>query len=126
MTAKLIDGIALSRTLRAEVAVRAAALRERGTPAGLAVILVGDDPASQVYVRNKIKACEECGVRSIFERYDASLSEAALLARIATSTRRRSSPPSPRPRTSTASRCIRPAAWWRACRGCARPRPMAA
>ena len=83
MTAKLIDGTALSRTMRAEVAVRAAALRERGKPPALAVILVGDDLASQVYVRNKIKACEECGVRSIFERYDASLSEAELLARIA-------------------------------------------
>jgi len=83
MTAKLIDGVALSRTLRAEVATRAAALRERGSPAGLAVILVGDDPASQVYVRNKIKACDDAGVRSIFERYDANLSEAELLARIA-------------------------------------------
>ncbi len=83
MTAKLIDGIALSRTMRADVAARAAALRERGRPPALAVILVGDDPASQVYVRNKIKACEECGVRSIFERYDANLSEAELLARIA-------------------------------------------
>ena len=83
MTAQLIDGIALSRQMRAEVAQRAAALSARGHPPGLAVILVGDDPASQVYVRNKVKACEECGVRSIFERYDASLPEAELLARIA-------------------------------------------
>jgi len=83
MTAKLIDGIALSRTMRADVAARAAALRERGRPPALAVILVGDDPASQVYVRNKIKACEECGVRSIYERYDANLSESELLVRIA-------------------------------------------
>jgi methylenetetrahydrofolate dehydrogenase (NADP+)/methenyltetrahydrofolate cyclohydrolase len=83
MTAKLIDGVALSRTMRAEVAARATALSVRNKPPGLAVLLVGDDPASQVYVRNKIKACEECGVRSIFERYDASLREAELLARIA-------------------------------------------
>jgi len=83
MTAQLIDGTALSRQMRADVAQRAAALSARGTRPGLAVILVGDDPASQVYVRNKIKACEECGVRSIFERYDATLAEAELLARIA-------------------------------------------
>ena len=83
MTAQLIDGTALSRQMRADVAQRAAALSARGTRPGLAVILVGDDPASQVYVRNKLKACEECGVRSIFERYDATLAEAELLARIA-------------------------------------------
>jgi methylenetetrahydrofolate dehydrogenase (NADP+)/methenyltetrahydrofolate cyclohydrolase len=83
MTAQLIDGTALSRALRAEVAQRAAALSERGTTPALAVILVGDDPASQVYVRHKIKACGECGVRSVFERHAASLSEAELLARIA-------------------------------------------
>ena len=47
------------------------------------MILVGDDPASQVYVRNKVKACEEAGIRSVLERYDAALSEADLLARIA-------------------------------------------
>ena len=46
------------------------------------MILVGEDPASAVYVRNKVKACEDAGVRSIFEKYDADLSEAALLARI--------------------------------------------
>ena len=83
MTAQLIDGIALSRQLRSEVAQRAAALTARGHQPGLAVILVGEDPASAVYVRNKVKACEDSGVRSIFEKYDADLSEAALLARIA-------------------------------------------
>jgi len=83
MTAQLMDGTALSRLMRADVAQRAAALSERGTPPALAVILVGDDPASQVYVRHKIKACAECGVHSIFERHGASLSEAELLARIA-------------------------------------------
>ena len=83
MTAQVIDGNALSRQLRAEVAQRAAALTARGHQPGLAVILVGDDPASAVYVRNKVKACEDSGVRSVFEKYDASLTEAALLERIA-------------------------------------------
>jgi methylenetetrahydrofolate dehydrogenase (NADP+)/methenyltetrahydrofolate cyclohydrolase len=83
MTAQLIDGTALSKKIRAEVAQRAAALAARGTTPGLAVILVGDDPASQVYVRNKIKACQESGLHSVFEKYDASLSEAELLARVA-------------------------------------------
>jgi len=83
MTAQLIDGIALSKKLRAEVARRAAALRERGIVPGLAVILVGDDPASAVYVRNKVKACEEHGIRSVLEKHDASMTEAELLARLA-------------------------------------------
>jgi methylenetetrahydrofolate dehydrogenase (NADP+)/methenyltetrahydrofolate cyclohydrolase len=83
MTAQLIDGIALSKTLRAEVAQRAAALKARGVVPGLAVILVGDDPASAVYVRNKVKACEEHGIRSVLEKHDAALSEGELLARLA-------------------------------------------
>ncbi len=82
MTAQLIDGAALSRTLRAEVARRAAALTALGRMPGLAVILVGDDPASAVYVRNKIKACVEHGLHSVLERYPADLSEAALLTRV--------------------------------------------
>jgi methylenetetrahydrofolate dehydrogenase (NADP+)/methenyltetrahydrofolate cyclohydrolase len=82
MTAQLIDGNALSKKLREEVAVRAAALAARGHKPGLAVILVGEDPASAVYVRNKVKACHEYGLHSVFEKYDASLSEADLLARI--------------------------------------------
>jgi methylenetetrahydrofolate dehydrogenase (NADP+)/methenyltetrahydrofolate cyclohydrolase len=82
MTAQLIDGNALSRQLRAQVAERAAALSARGCKPGLAVVLVGDNPASQVYVRNKVKACEEAGIHSVLEKYDASLSEADLLARI--------------------------------------------
>ena len=82
MTAQLIDGIALSKHLRAEVAARAAVLAERATPPGLAVVLVGEDPASAVYVRNKVRACAEAGVRSVFEKYDADLTEASLLARI--------------------------------------------
>jgi methylenetetrahydrofolate dehydrogenase (NADP+)/methenyltetrahydrofolate cyclohydrolase len=83
VTAQLIDGTALSATLRAEVAERATALRESGIEPTLAVILVGDDPASQVYVRNKVRACEQSGVRSLLERPAASLSQAELLARIA-------------------------------------------
>ena len=79
---RLIDGNALSRQLRAEVAVRAAALTRRGVRPGLAVILVGEDPASQVYVRNKVKACQEAGLYSVFEKYDATLTQADLLARI--------------------------------------------
>ena len=83
MTAQLIDGNALSKHIRAEVAQRAAALTARGVTPGLAVVLVGEDPASQVYVRNKVKACEDNGLHSVFEKYDATLTEAELLARIA-------------------------------------------
>ena len=82
MTAYTIDGNALSKQLRAEVALRAAALRTRGITPGLAVVLVGDSPASQVYVRNKVKACQDNGLHSVLEKYDASLSEADLLARV--------------------------------------------
>jgi methylenetetrahydrofolate dehydrogenase (NADP+)/methenyltetrahydrofolate cyclohydrolase len=83
MTAQLIDGVGLSKTIRAEVAQRAAALTARGHQPGLAVVLVGDDPASAVYVRNKVKACQEHGLHSVFEKYESSMTEAALLARIA-------------------------------------------
>jgi methylenetetrahydrofolate dehydrogenase (NADP+)/methenyltetrahydrofolate cyclohydrolase len=82
MTAQLIDGLALSKQLRAEAAARAAALAAKGHRPGLAVVLVGDNPASQVYVRNKVKACEEAGIRSVLEKYDASMTEAELLARV--------------------------------------------
>ena len=81
-SAQLIDGIALSKQIRAEVATRAAALSARGHTPGLAVVLVGEDPASQVYVRSKVKACHDHGLHSVFEKYDATLSEADLLARI--------------------------------------------
>ncbi|MEY4643755.1 MAG: bifunctional methylenetetrahydrofolate dehydrogenase/methenyltetrahydrofolate cyclohydrolase FolD [Hylemonella sp.] len=83
MSAQIIDGNALSQRLRAAVAQRASALKARGIQPGLAVILVGNNPASQVYVRNKVKACEDSGLRSVLEKYDADLSEAALLARVA-------------------------------------------
>ena len=80
--AQRIDGIALSRQLRTDIAQRAAKLTARQVQPGLAVILVGEDPASQVYVRNKIKACQEAGFHSVFEKYDADLAQDALLARI--------------------------------------------
>ena len=80
---RIIDGIALSTHLRSELAARVLALKARGVAPGLAVILVGNDPASAVYVRNKVKACTDTGVRSVFEKYEASLPEADLLARIA-------------------------------------------
>ena len=82
MTAQLIDGNALSKQVRAEVAQRAAALTARDVKPGLAVVLVGDNPASQVYVRNKVKACEEAGLHSVLEKYEASMTEAELLARV--------------------------------------------
>ncbi|CAH2787633.1 MAG: Methenyltetrahydrofolate cyclohydrolase (EC / Methylenetetrahydrofolate dehydrogenase (NADP+) (EC [uncultured Paraburkholderia sp.] len=82
MTAKLIDSLALSKTLRADVAARAAALTARGHQPGLAVVLVGDNPASEVYVRNKVKACRDNGLGSSLDRYPANLSEAELLERI--------------------------------------------
>ena len=83
MTAKIIDGTALSQQIRSHVAARVAALAARGVKPGLAVILVGDDPASAVYVRNKVKACHDGGLHSVLERHDASLAQDALLARIA-------------------------------------------
>ena len=83
MTAQIIDGNLLSQQLRKDVAARAAALTAKGKQPGLAVILVGADPASQVYVRNKVKACEDNGLYSLLEKYEADMTEAALLARIA-------------------------------------------
>ena len=82
MTAKTIDGVELSRQIREDLGRRAQALAERGQRPGLAVILVGDDPASAVYVRNKVKACEAHGLHSVLEKHEASLSEAQLLERI--------------------------------------------
>ena len=80
--ATTINGNALAAQLRTDVAERTAALKARGVTPGLAVVLVGEDPASAVYVRNKVKACADTGIHSVFEKYEASLSEADLLARI--------------------------------------------
>ena len=82
MTARIIDGSALSQKIRAEVGERAAQLTARGVTPGLAVVLVGEDPASQVYVRNKVAACEKAGIHSVMERYPASLTEEELLERV--------------------------------------------
>jgi len=82
MPAHIIDGTQLAQQFRADVSRRAAALTAKGKQPGLAVILVGDDPASQVYVRNKVKACQDNGLHSVLEQYDANLTEAALLTRI--------------------------------------------
>ena len=81
-TASIIDGNALSAQLRADVMRRADALKARGITPGLAVLLVGENSASQVYVRNKVKACADAGLHSVLERYEADMTEAALLARI--------------------------------------------
>ena len=82
MTAQIIDGKALSAQVRTEVTQRVAALKAQGVTPGLAVILVGDNQASQVYVRNKVKACTDCGMHSVLEKYGADMTEAALLARV--------------------------------------------
>jgi methylenetetrahydrofolate dehydrogenase (NADP+)/methenyltetrahydrofolate cyclohydrolase len=82
MTATLIDGKALSETLRSQIAAHAARLAAQGKRPGLAVILVGDDPASQVYVRNKVKACEDAGFHSVMIKLPADTSEAELLGHI--------------------------------------------
>ena len=82
MTAHIIDGIAVSRQLRSNVSERVQALKPSGVTPGLAVMLVGDDPASQVYVRNKVQACADAGVYSVLEKYEASMTESALLERV--------------------------------------------
>ena len=83
MAAQILDGKALAADVRSEVAQRVAALKARGVQPTLAVILVGDNPASQTYVRHKGSDCESVGMRFILDRFPADLSEAALLARIA-------------------------------------------
>lgn len=82
MTAKLIDGAALAARIRIDMAARAARLAARGHPPGLAVIMVGDSPASTVYVRNKIKDCSEAGIRSVFDHLPEDTAQSALLDRI--------------------------------------------
>ena len=82
MTSQKIDGNALSQKLRADVTLRTTALKVRGITPGLAVILVGENPASQVYVRNKVKACHDSGFHSLLEKHPDSLTQDALLDRI--------------------------------------------
>ncbi len=82
MTARIIDGKALADQIRAALGARVARLTKAGHRPGLAVILVGDDPASAVYVRNKGFACEQIGIRSTIDRLPADTTEIALLARV--------------------------------------------
>ncbi len=82
MTARLLDGVAIGRAIRQEVAADVARLAAVGVKPGLAVVLVGEDPASQVYVRSKGKACEEAGMHSVTIRLPATTSQAELLATI--------------------------------------------
>ncbi len=82
LTAQLIDGNALAAQIRGEVATRVQAVKARGLQPALAVILVGEDPASQVYVKHKVADCEGVGMRSMLDRLPATLSEAELLERI--------------------------------------------
>jgi methylenetetrahydrofolate dehydrogenase (NADP+) / methenyltetrahydrofolate cyclohydrolase len=80
--ATLIDGKAIAAQHLQQVKQRVAALAARGKTPGLAVILVGDDPASAVYVRNKIRACAEVGIHSTLVQLPASTTQAELLARV--------------------------------------------
>lgn len=83
MSAQILDGKALAAEIRSEVKTQVAALAEKGVSTALAVILVGDDSASQVYVRNKIKACADTGIRSLEFRMPAETTQQQLLAKIA-------------------------------------------
>jgi methylenetetrahydrofolate dehydrogenase (NADP+)/methenyltetrahydrofolate cyclohydrolase len=83
MTARIIDGNALSAEVRGQLATRAAALAAKGITPCLAVILVGEDPASAVYVRNKVAACEKAGMRSLRDVYAPDVDPAVVFARIA-------------------------------------------
>ena len=84
MTAQIIDGKAVAARLRADIARQVLQRQSAGARApALAVVLVGEDPASHVYVRNKILACEQAGITSIEHRRDAALPDADLLALVA-------------------------------------------
>jgi methylenetetrahydrofolate dehydrogenase (NADP+)/methenyltetrahydrofolate cyclohydrolase len=83
MTARIIDGKTIAQEVRTEWKLRADALKARGVTPGLAVIIVGEDPASRVYVANKVKACAELGLHSEHIVMPADTPEAALLAKIA-------------------------------------------
>jgi methylenetetrahydrofolate dehydrogenase (NADP+) / methenyltetrahydrofolate cyclohydrolase len=83
LPAELIDGVAIARSIREEAARDTALLTERGIRPGLAVVLVGDDPASAVYVRSKGKACDEAGMHSVTVRLPATTSQSELLDAVA-------------------------------------------
>ena len=82
MTARVLDGTAIAQTIRAEVAAQVATLSAQGQKPGLAAVLVGEDPASAVYVRSKGKACEEAGMHSVTLRLPVNTSEAELLGTV--------------------------------------------
>ena len=82
-TAQIIDGVAVAAKIRGECRGRIDALKAKGVVPGLAVIVVGQDPASAVYVRNKIRACQEVGIQSFRYDFDASASPSAVLDLIA-------------------------------------------
>ncbi|MBR6165487.1 MAG: bifunctional methylenetetrahydrofolate dehydrogenase/methenyltetrahydrofolate cyclohydrolase FolD [Clostridia bacterium] len=82
MAAKILDGKTMSEELKSNIARRVAAMREKGVIPGLAVILAGDDPASEIYVRNKGKGCEEVGMFSRTIRMGADVSQEELEAEI--------------------------------------------
>ena len=82
MTAKIIDGNAVARQVRGEWKKRVDALKTRGVTPGLAVIIVGNNPASRLYVRNKVKACAEVGLHSETHEFPADAGEAAIVQRI--------------------------------------------
>ena len=82
MSAKIIDGKAVALEVRKQWKQRVVQLKERGILPGLAVIIVGNNPASQVYVRNKIKACHEVGIRSELIELPEDVSESQLLSTI--------------------------------------------
>ena len=82
MTARMIDGVALSTQTKEALAPRIQTLKEQGITPGLAVVLVGEDPASSVYVRHKVAACEKLGIRSWLDRQPADITEKDLLDRV--------------------------------------------
>jgi methylenetetrahydrofolate dehydrogenase (NADP+)/methenyltetrahydrofolate cyclohydrolase len=82
MNAQTIDGVALSNSIREALTQETLELKNKGVTPGLAVILVGDNPASQVYVRNKVKACAQVGIHSVLEQHPSTLTSEALFARI--------------------------------------------
>ncbi len=78
----LINGVELSKTIRSKVSLKTQELKNKGITPGLAVIIAGENPASQVYVRNKVKACEEVGFFSSLDKYSSDISESELLVHI--------------------------------------------
>ena len=83
MTASVLDGAAMARAVLAELKGRVALLAQRRVTPGLATVLVGDNPASQVYVRNKARACGEIGMHAFVHQLDSDVDEAEVLSRIA-------------------------------------------